>query len=102
MAGFTWFWPLVGRDALIASTETLMLNPEVAGGPLRYLAQRQGRNVDPSREEEPGKLLPEARSGELATLKLIPHTPYFGSVDSTPLFLVTVVEMMDWLNDQDL
>jgi glycogen debranching enzyme len=102
MAGIPWFSAPFGRDALIASIQTLMLNPEVARGTLRYLAQRQGRNVDPSREEEPGKILHEARYGELANLKLIPHTPYFGSVDSTPLFLVTVVEMMDWLNDQDL
>src|SRR3982074_42481 len=57
---------------------------------------------DTSREEEPGKILHEVRYGELANLKLIPQTPYYGSVDSTPLFLVTVVEMMDWLNDQDL
>jgi glycogen debranching enzyme len=102
MAGIPWFSAPFGRDALIASIQTLMLNPEVARGTLRYLAQHQGRKVDPSREEEPGKILHEARYGELANLKLIPHTPYYGSVDSTPLFLVTAVEMMDWLNDQDL
>ncbi len=102
MAGIPWFSAPFGRDALIASIQTLMLNPEVARGTLRYLAQHQGRKVDPAREEEPGKILHEARYGELANLKLIPHTPYYGSVDSTPLFLVTAVEMMDWLNDQDL
>src|SRR5256712_4208328 len=102
MAGIPWFSAPFGRDALIASIQTLMLNPEVARGTLRYLAQHQGREVDPSREEEPGKILHEARYGELANLKLIPHTPYYGSVDSTPLFLVCAVEMMDWLNDQDL
>jgi glycogen debranching enzyme len=87
---------------LIASMQTLMINPEVARGTLRYLAQQQGRRVDTSREEEPGKILHELRYGELANLKVIPHTPYYGSVDSTPLFLVCAVEMMDWLNDQDL
>jgi glycogen debranching enzyme len=102
MAGIPWFSAPFGRDALITSIQTLMLNPEIARGTLRYLAQHQGRNVDPSREEEPGKILHEARYGELANLKLIPHTPYYGSVDSTPLFLVCTVEMMDWLNDQDL
>src|SRR6266576_137299 len=102
MAGIPWFSAPFGRDALIASIQTLMLNPEVARGTLRYLAQHQGGKVDPSREEEPGKILHEARYGELANLKLIPHTPYYGSVDSTPLFLVAAVEMMDWLNDQDL
>ncbi|HEV2013393.1 MAG TPA: glycogen debranching N-terminal domain-containing protein [Candidatus Dormibacteraeota bacterium] len=102
MAGIPWFSAPFGRDALITSIQTLMINPEIARGTLRYLAQHQGREVDPKREEEPGKILHEARYGELANLKLIPHTPYYGSVDSTPLFLVCAVEMMDWLNDQDL
>jgi glycogen debranching enzyme len=102
MAGIPWFSAPFGRDALIASIQTLMINPEVARGTLRYLSQHQGRRVDTSREEEPGKILHEVRYGELANLKLIPHTPYYGSVDSTPLFLVCAVEMMDWLNDQDL
>ena len=102
MAGIPWFSAPFGRDALIASIQTLMINPEVARGTLRYLAQQQGRRVDTSREEEPGKILHEVRYGELANLKLIPHTPYYGSVDGTPLFLVCAVEMMDWLNDQDL
>jgi len=102
MAGIPWFSAPFGRDALIASIQTLMLNPEIARGTLRYLAQHQGRQVDTTREEEPGKILHEVRYGELANLKLIPHTPYYGSVDSTPLFLVCAVEMMDWLNDQDL
>jgi glycogen debranching enzyme len=102
MAGIPWFSAPFGRDALITSIQTLMINPEIARGTLRYLAQHQGLEVDPKREEEPGKILHEARYGELANLKLIPHTPYYGSVDSTPLFLVCAVEMMDWLNDQDL
>src|SRR2546421_854713 len=102
MAGIPWFSAPFGRDALITSIQTLMLNPEIARGTLRYLAARQGRQVDLAREEEPGKILHEIRYGELANLKQIPHTPYYGSVDSTPLFLVCAVEMMDWLNDQDL
>jgi len=102
MAGIPWFSAPFGRDALITSIQTLMLNPEIARGTLRYLAQHQGHRLDPAREEEPGKILHEARYGELANLKQIPHTPYYGSVDGTPLFLVCAVEMMDWLNDQDL
>ncbi|HYY46399.1 MAG TPA: glycogen debranching N-terminal domain-containing protein, partial [Candidatus Angelobacter sp.] len=102
MAGIPWFSAPFGRDALITSIQTLMLNPEIARGTLRYLAQRQGQRVDPAREEEPGKILHEQRYGELANLRMIPHTPYYGSSDSTALFLVCAVEMMDWLNDQDL
>jgi glycogen debranching enzyme len=102
MAGIPWFSCPFGRDSLITSIQTLGLNPEIAGGSLRYLAAYQGTKVDPPREEQPGKILHELRFGELANLKQIPHTPYFGSIDSTPLFLVTVVELMDWLNDRDL
>jgi glycogen debranching enzyme len=102
MAGIPWFSAPFGRDALITSIQTLMLNPEIARGTLRYLAEHQGHAHDPAREEDPGKILHEVRYGELANLKVIPHTPYYGSVDSTPLFLVCAVEMMDWLNDRDL
>src|SRR3989442_1347551 len=102
MAGLPWFSAPFGRDALIASLQTLGLNPDIASGTLSYLAADQGTKVDPSRDEQPGKILHERRFGELANLKQIPHTPYYGSVDSTPLFLVTLVELMDWVNDRDL
>jgi glycogen debranching enzyme len=102
MAGIPWFSAPFGRDALITSIQTLMINPEIARGTLRYLAAHQGKRVDLVREEEPGRVLHEIRYGELANLRQIPHTPYFGSIDSTPLFLVCAVEMMDWLNDRDL
>ncbi len=102
MAGIPWYSAPFGRDALITSIQTLALNPEIARGTLRYLADHQGTRVDPSRQEQPGKMLHELRGGELANLKLIPHTPYFGSVDSTPLFLVLLVEMMNWLDDHEL
>ncbi len=102
MAGIPWYSVPFGRDSLIASIQMLMVNPEIARGTLRYLAQHRGRAIDRDREEEPGKILHELRYGELANLKRIPHTPYFGTVDATPLFLVCLVEMMDWLNDADL
>jgi glycogen debranching enzyme len=102
VAGIPWYSAPFGRDALITSIQTLMLNPDIARGTLRYLAQRQGTTVDPAREEEPGKILHELRVGELANLGAIPHTPYYGSVDGTPLFLVLLVETMNWLDDHDL
>ncbi len=102
MAGIPWYSVPFGRDSLIASIQMLMVNPEIARGTLRYLARHRGRAIDRDREEEPGKILHELRYGELANLKRIPHTPYFGTVDATPLFLVCLVEMMDWLNDADL
>jgi glycogen debranching enzyme len=101
-AGTPWYAVPFGRDALITSFQTLALNPDLARGSLRYLAEHQGRRVDPEREEEPGKILHEIRFGELARLGIVPHTPYYGTVDSTPLFLVLLVELLDWTGDLDM
>ncbi|TMD05794.1 MAG: amylo-alpha-1,6-glucosidase [Chloroflexi bacterium] len=101
-AGIPWYAVPFGRDALITSVQTLALNPDLGRGTLLYLAEHQGKAIDPQREEEPGKILHEIRFGEVANLKLIPHTPYYGSVDATPLFLVLLVELLNWTGDLDL
>ena len=101
-AGIPWYAVPFGRDGLITSMQALGLNPDLARGTLRYLARWQGTAVDTTREEEPGKIFHEIRFGELANLKLIPHTPYYGSVDSTPLFLCLLVDLVDWTGDVDL
>jgi glycogen debranching enzyme len=101
-AGVPWYAVPFGRDALITSIQTIALNPDLALGSLRYLARHQGQKVDPYREEEPGKILHEMRYGELANLGQVPHTPYYGTVDATPLFLVLLVELLNWTADVDL
>ncbi len=101
-AGLPWYAVPFGRDALITSFQTLAFNPDLARGSLRYLARRQGTEVNHFREEEPGKILHEMRFGELANLKQVPHTPYYGTVDATPLFLVLLVELVDWTGDTGL
>jgi len=101
-AGVPWYAAPFGRDALIASLQCFGLNPELATGTLRYLAENQGRRVDPYRAEEPGKILHEQRFGELANLRQIPHTPYYGTVDATPLFLVLLNEVVTWSGDLEL
>jgi glycogen debranching enzyme len=101
-AGLPWYAVPFGRDALITSIQTMALNPELARGSLRYLARLQGTRTDSRREEEPGKIPHEIRFGELANLGQIPHTPYYGTVDATPLFLVLLVELLDWTGDSGL
>ncbi len=100
-AGIPWFSCIFGRDSLITSLQTLMLNPEFAKTTLRLLARHQGSKVDNWRDEEPGKIVHEMRKGELANLKQIPHSAYYGSVDATPLFLVVFTEVMKWLDDDE-
>ena len=101
-AGVPWYAVPFGRDGLICSLQTLALNPELARGTLRYLARHQGTRIDPAREEQPGKILHEIRFGELSNLRAIPHTPYYGTVDATPLFVVLLVELLNWTGDVDL
>ncbi len=95
-AGVPWYVALFGRDSLIASLETLAWEPEVAGHTLRLLAGYQGTRVDPWRDEEPGKIMHELRVGELANTNQIPQTPYYGSVDATPLFLILLARHAAW------
>lgn len=100
VAGVPWFAVPFGRDSLITGLQTLCLNPDIAYGTLRFLASHQGKKVDPWRDEEPGKILHEIRSGEMAALREVPQTPYYGSVDSTPLFVFLLTELLRWTDDQ--
>ena len=98
-AGLPWFMALFGRDSLITSYQALPFVPELAATTLRVLAARQGREVDRYREEEPGKILHELRFGELTVFAERPHSPYFGTYDATPLFLVLLDEYERWTGD---
>ncbi len=101
-AGVPWFVTLFGRDSLITSLQTLAFDPAIAAGTLRVLARYQGQRVDDWREEQPGKILHELRVGELARLGEIPHNPYYGSVDATPLFLLLFSRHAQWTGDLTL
>jgi glycogen debranching enzyme len=89
-AGLPWFVALFGRDSLIVSLQTLIVYPEFAAGALEILGQYQATERDDYRDAEPGKIPHELRYGELAHFKLIPHTPYYGTADATPLYLVAL------------
>ncbi len=89
-AGLPWFVAPFGRDSLIVSIQNLLIYPEFARGALDILGSLQSTVDDPHRDAEPGKILHEMRYGELAHFKLIPHTPYYGTADATPLYLITL------------
>jgi glycogen debranching enzyme len=101
-AGLPWFMTLFGRDSLIASYQALPFYPELAGTTLRTLAAWQGDRDDPFRDQEPGKILHEIRFGELTAFGERPHSPYFGSVDATPLWLILLDEYERWTGDAAL
>ncbi len=89
-AGLPWFVAPFGRDSLIVSLQNLLIYPEFARGALDILGSLQATEIDDYRDAEPGKILHELRYGELAHFKLIPHTPYYGTADATPLYLLTL------------
>ena len=89
-AGLPWFAALFGRDTLVVSLQTMIVYPEFAAGTLAVLGRLQATKRDDYRDAEPGKILHELRYGELAHFKLIPHTPYYGTADATPLYLVAL------------
>jgi glycogen debranching enzyme len=99
LAGVPWYATVFGRDSLLTAYQVLPVEPAMARGTLRYLAARQGTERDAHTEEEPGKMFHEMRQGELARRELIPHTPYYGTVDATPLWVVLLDETHRWTGD---
>ena len=101
-AGIPWYSTVFGRDSIITSLQTLPLQTRIAVDTLRYLARRQGQREDAFTEEQPGKILHELRRGEMARSGEIPHVPYYGSIDATPLWLILLHEAWRWTGDLEL
>jgi glycogen debranching enzyme len=97
--GIPWFVCPFGRDGLISSLEFLPWFPEIARGTLAFLAAHQGSKNESFTDEEPGKILHEFRRGEMANCREIPYIPYYGSIDSTLLFVIILESYIRWTND---
>ncbi len=101
-AGIPWYVALFGRDSCISAYQSLAYVPEIARTTLLVLAHYQGTRDDAYQDEEPGKILHELRLGERANLHEMPMVPYYGSVDSTPWFLILLCAYVRWTGDVNL
>jgi glycogen debranching enzyme len=101
-AGVPWFVGLFGRDSLIASIQNAPIHVGFARGVLDALGAYQATERDDYRDAEPGKILHELRLGELAHFGAIPHRPYYGTADATPLYLIVLYEAWRWTGDRGL
>ncbi|MBV1850802.1 amylo-alpha-1,6-glucosidase [Catellatospora tritici] len=101
-AGLPWFMTMFGRDSILTSLQALPFVPSLAATTLLELGARQGSRLDDFRDEDPGKILHEMRYGELTAFEERPHSPYYGSADSTPLFLILLDEYERWTGDTAL
>jgi glycogen debranching enzyme len=101
-AGLPWFMAPFGRDSLIVSLQNILIYPGFARGALDVLGRWQAKERDDYRDAEPGKIMHELRYGELAHFRLIPHTPYYGTADATPLYLITLHAAWRATGDRDL
>ncbi len=100
-AGIPWFNTAFGRDGLITALECLWINPEIARGVLNFLAATQATKIDPASDAQPGKILHEIRTGEMAATGEIPFAKYYGTIDATPLFIVLAGVYFERTRDLD-
>ena len=100
-AGIPWYSAVFGRDSAITSWQLLPYSKRLARETINVLAKYQGTKENPRTEESPGRIMHEIRFGELARNNQIPHTPYYGSVDATQLWLLLLCDYVDWTGDLD-
>jgi glycogen debranching enzyme len=99
-AGVPWFMALFGRDTLITALGSMIAGTGVGLDVAEALARYQGRDHDPSTAEQPGRILHELRTGGAEVFGVRAGTPYYGTVDASPLFVMLLAELHRWGADE--
>jgi glycogen debranching enzyme len=101
-AGVPWYATIFGRDSLVTALQTLAYNPQIAEQTMALMAKYQGTKHVDWTEEQPGRILHELRRDELTNIGELPYTPYYGTVDATPLFLLLCARHAQWTGRLDV
>lgn len=99
-AGIPWYCAVFGRDSAIAAWQLMPFYPDLARECIEVLAAYQGSTTDEFKAERAGKIMHELRLGELARLNIIPHTPYYGTIDATALWVISLERYLQWTGDR--
>lgn len=89
IAGLPVYQQIFGRDTLTAGWQAMLAGPTMLRDALLLNAAHIGRHIDDWRDEEPGKLIHQARHGPLSRLRADPYLGYYGDWSTTPFFLIT-------------
>jgi glycogen debranching enzyme len=97
--GVPLFVAFFGRDSLLASSQSLLLGPEIARGTLAVHAKWQATERDDWRDEQPGRLIHEVHTNPLSVLGFDPHGRYYGDITAPMLFPILLDELWRWTGD---
>ena len=100
-AGLPAYVALFGRDTLTAAWEAALLGPELMRGTLPALTGLQGTQTDDWRDEQPGRMVHEARTGPLAQLNFNPTARYYGAHTTSAFYPFVVAQLWHWTADRD-
>jgi glycogen debranching enzyme len=101
-AGVPIFMSLFGRDTLTAAWQAALVSPDLMRGTLRLLPKWQGTRTDDWREEKPGRMLHQARTGPLSKLETLPWSRHYGSLTTSAFYPVALAEAWHWTGDRGL